>query len=424
MSTPTLGSRSTRALLGIMSALAWVLVLISGASADQDPPGCQGSGASVALFVFFADGTTDATGQTLTECESVVYQAQLCHRGQEMGVTVCNIEGGSLSITTPDGVTHDATPPGGVPLLEFDTVTGEPECVFSEKVPYQIDPVNDPPMANVTFDYTDGTSHTGVPDTDVSASTGIGNNIAPCPDPTECMNSFCDPTATDGVHTGLCVDDFVPDSTPCTDTGNECTTAGCDGAGNCDQDHIIVPDSTPCTDTDMDDCTTAGCNAVGMCDQLHVTIPDCNPFCNPSRIRFDQVSNLNRSGDLDTFYLRIGYNFQSAAYNPTTDGLKVTLSNLNGTIWSGTLLPGDVIKKGRAWRYRDRNGVRDGIQSVTTSPRKDGLWRLSLSVIGDFSAATLPEMTVTLEALGTSVSKPATWHQIPEGWQVFFSRPR
>jgi hypothetical protein len=82
-----------------------------------------------------------------------------------------------------------------------------------------------------------------------------------------------------GCASGVCVPNHinVADSTPCTDTGNECADAGCDGAGLCDQLHNTDPDSTACEDTDGDPCTTAGCDAGGTCDQLHLLNQD--PIC-------------------------------------------------------------------------------------------------------------------------------------------------
>jgi hypothetical protein len=440
----------SRALVGIVGTLTWGLVLASGASAHQEPPGCQGSGVNLQLFVFFSSGPpNDATAATFSECETVVYQARLCQAGIGIGgVPVCALESGAIEITTPDGTVTDVTPAGGIPLLSF--VGGQPECIDSETVTYTVSPADVVGGEVVAVaNYIDGVSHTGPMNGTASAETDINNDVAPCPDPIPCVNRFCDPTATDGPRMGLCVEEILdstpcpdtdgnecttagcdaagicdqdhvldPDSTPCTDSdGNECTTAGCDAAGNCVQDHILVQDSTPCTDNDMDDCTMAGCDAAGMCDQLHVTVPDCPPFC-ASNLRFDQ------SGTLDTLFLRLGYtNLQNAPYDPTTDGLKITLSNANGVVWSGALLPGDIIKRGRAWRYRDRTGVRNGIRALTTSPRKrDGVWRLSLSVTGDFSAATLAEMTVTVEAAGMTVPKTSLWTQVPDGWQTFFRR--
>ena len=92
-------------------------------------------------------------------------------------------------------------------------------------------------------------------------------------------------------------------STPCEDRDRDlCTTPGCDGAGNCDQNHIVKPcrfdecntgecdpgtglcipvePSTPC-DTDGNECTQAGCTLVdpetGICDQNHILVPESTP---------------------------------------------------------------------------------------------------------------------------------------------------
>src|SRR5205814_8998148 len=88
------------------------------------------------------------------------------------------------------------------------------------------------------------------------------------------------------------------DSTPCPDSdGNACTTAGCNGAGVCDQNHMTQPcpgpeecnggcdpttgqctpkTSTPCTDTDGNVCMLAGCGIsatdphLAVCGQTHM----------------------------------------------------------------------------------------------------------------------------------------------------------
>jgi hypothetical protein len=117
------------------------------------------------------------------------------------------------------------------------------------------------------------------------------------------------PTCTDSAcaafvcnqQTGQCDRDPTNDpaaSTSCPDTDqNACTTAGCDGLGNCNQGHIqtvcqpdtnectddpacdpgtgrcdhpLTASSTPCTDTDNDACTTAGCDGQGTCNQSHI----------------------------------------------------------------------------------------------------------------------------------------------------------
>src|SRR5207249_2142911 len=77
-----------------------------------------------------------------------------------------------------------------------------------------------------------------------------------CPPADEC-NGVCDTT------TGKCT---PKTSTPCTDSdGNTCTTAGCEISptnaelGVCVQTHMFASNSTPCADTDGNTCTTAGC---------------------------------------------------------------------------------------------------------------------------------------------------------------------
>jgi hypothetical protein len=147
-----------------------------------------------------------------------------------------------------------------------------------------------------------------------SSQSGSINLCPTCLD-TECSTAVCNQVS------GMC--DFTPkaSSIPCGDTdANACTTAGCDGAGNCVQTHVVTvcqPDtnectddppcdtqtgmcthpptagSTPCTDTDADACTTAGCDGQGTCNQSHImcvtttttttststttTIPGCVP---------------------------------------------------------------------------------------------------------------------------------------------------
>src|SRR3989449_8290283 len=123
---------------------------------------------------------------------------------------------------------------------------------------------------------------------------------------TPCLDSVCN------QMTGMCENTPKQTSTPCPETdGDACTTPGCDGLGNCDQQHMVttcpddnnpctgpgvcnpqsgtcefpnLPTSTPCPDNDNDACTTAGCDANGNCDQLHMVktcADDNNPCTGP-----------------------------------------------------------------------------------------------------------------------------------------------
>ncbi len=100
----------------------------------------------------------------------------------------------------------------------------------------------------------------------------------PCPDTdgNVCTSAGC-------TGAGACNQGHVsaPASIPCPDIdGNVCTSAGCNGAGGCSQNHVFAPASTPCTDLDPLDCGTAGCDGAGGCDQDHIAIDCCAAFPN------------------------------------------------------------------------------------------------------------------------------------------------
>jgi hypothetical protein len=459
------GLRSPAKALGVVGSLALCGLLATDSFAHREPVNCQGSGVNLQLFVFRANGTSDATGQTFTTCETVVYQARLCQAGLSGGIPVCAIQSGELVITTPDGTATDVTPAGGVPLLTFDPITGS-DCVLSDTVTYMVDPADAtgaPPTVTAIANYNDGIAHTGTTDTMTNAETEIGNELTPCPSDV-CQEGVCNPNLSDGTRTGLCelqpaqastpcgtdtdgnactspgcddmgncVQDHIlaTDSTPCgPDTdGNACTSPGCDDQGMCVQDHVIIPESTPCTDNDGNVCTIAGCDVTGACNQSHIVIPDCNPVCThpcPSTIRFDNRRTPTEL--LDTLHVRTGYVLGPMAFDPAAEGIKVSIANAGGTIWTGTLLPGDLIKRGSVWIFRDRGAskgmpLRDGIAYLSTSRRGDGVWRFRLHVVDDLSAATTAEMTLTIEAAGKVFSRTSIWTQLSNGWRVDLKIP-
>src|SRR2546422_9889023 len=286
-----MGARASRIIASLVA-----VVLFWGAQravAHQDPPGCATTGLAFGVAVFRADGVTPIAGnQTVSPCETVQYQFTVQYR---TGTADCGFQGGSMILQTPDGVFHNTTPAGGVPLISpFDGVTS----VDGTKVSYTVraqDIVGGKVQANAFYGCalgannptgcTDPTEHTGPGDSDTlgfpTGSTGIPRGVTPCPLSTQCRTSLCDPTlqgtGADAGRMGLCTFTPVPDSTPCSadNAGNSvtaipgsCKTPGCE-AGECVQAHINVTDSTPCTDTDNNACTMAGCEA-GSCVQTHV----------------------------------------------------------------------------------------------------------------------------------------------------------
>jgi hypothetical protein len=162
------------------------LTMIQPVLADHNPPTCTLSAANVALGPFCnSNGTGSLLGQPVVAGQIVYYQAALSHN-QDI---LCGFDGGQILITTPDGVTTDATPIGGIPLL-----CGSPSCspagvstVFSKIVPYVVRAqdigVNQqffqPCTTNNiqgTVRYTGGVSHCDTADDcDPSAATSVCN---------------------------------------------------------------------------------------------------------------------------------------------------------------------------------------------------------------------------------------------------------
>lgn len=149
------------------SAVAFGVILalflffgLTSAQANQDPVDCDANGVGLSLSVYRADQTTVISGGATVESgESVYYRATLSH----LGSTNCNFSGGSLSIVTPDSVSHELTNP--VPLVS----AGSPHISsFQEYVVSETDVVG----GNITAsaDYVGGESHTGEQHDDAEAS--------------------------------------------------------------------------------------------------------------------------------------------------------------------------------------------------------------------------------------------------------------
>ena len=236
----------------IVASLGAALLFLGAqrAVAHDEPTGCTTTGLAFGVAVFRADGTTPvAAMDRVSPCETIQYQFAVQYRA---GTNDCDFQGGTMILETPDGVFHDTTPAGGVPLLGPGP-DGNPNLFFGTKVTYTVrsqDIVNNTISAtgfygclgpNSPPGCQGPTSHTGTPDSVgfPTGSTGIPRTVTPCPARTACQNSFCNPTKTDGIRTGLCDTSNEPDSTPCTDTDNNaCTRAGCE-AGSCVQTHVV-----------------------------------------------------------------------------------------------------------------------------------------------------------------------------------------
>src|SRR5947208_17017386 len=283
--------RALGAGLEVLLASLFVLGATPRVQAQQNPPGCTGTGISLNLFVERADGSNAGAGSSVSPCETLIYKGSLTG-GVPTGTAVpCCFQGGTVTITTPDGVVHDVTPAGGVPLkcpLDVPTDT--------LAVQYQVrsqDVVNGRITARI--DFTAAESFTGTPPSMgvPIGSTSVPNTVVPCPPSTPCLTSICDPTlqgtGADTGRMGLCTTTNVTDSTPCAadNAGNpvpaiprSCKTPGCE-AGQCVRANIPVTDSTACSADNSGNpvttipgaCKTPGCEA-GECVTQHINVTD------------------------------------------------------------------------------------------------------------------------------------------------------
>jgi len=222
-------------------------------------------GSDTGLFNLEIDGTPEFTDATDGDCTDLVAVSSGTHAVGETAGTNTTLTAYRADISCEDRVgrctldtsihcvvdaTCDLANPGDTCDLTPSPVAGCTNCtsLFVTVDPFQASDI----VCTIT-------------NTNLCETTVCNPPIDP-----ECdLGQVCNPA------TGLCEDHFKPASTVCTDTdGNPCTVAGCDGAGSCDQNHILAPPSTVCADTDDNECTTAGCNGNGICDQTHVLVPD------------------------------------------------------------------------------------------------------------------------------------------------------
>src|SRR5438552_11171084 len=125
-----MSARGSRIVASLVAAILFLGA--QGAVAHQDPPDCSTTGLAFSVAVFRADGVTPVPGSgTVSPCETVQYQLTVQYRNSPD----CGFQGGTMILQTPDGVFHDTTPAGGVPLISpFDGTTSVPGTKVSYTV--------------------------------------------------------------------------------------------------------------------------------------------------------------------------------------------------------------------------------------------------------------------------------------------------
>ena len=208
------------------SLVGAMLLLASSARAHNDPAGCFETGVGIIVFTFRANGTTGVVG-TISECETINYRVRL-QKAQDVS-NICAFSGGTLTLTTPDGVVHTIS--ANVPCIGGDSgLEGcDPGTDFIESglIPYTVSP------ADVTFgivtataNYVGGVVHDNDPNTPgVQAATQRSHAVVFCDDANPCTTDTCDP--------GLAGTSACSNAPVICDDGDPCTTDSCDASKGC-----------------------------------------------------------------------------------------------------------------------------------------------------------------------------------------------
>ena len=92
-------------------------------------------------------------------------------------------------------------------------------------------------------------------------------------------------------------------------------------------------------------------------------------------------------------------------------------------VYTGTLLPGDVAKRGHKWQFLDRqarkgSGSRDGISLAQTSINREGVWRMQFKAFADLSAVVDPFIRVSVFVDGTQIyEREEDWTERRNGFR-------
>lgn len=154
------------------------------AHADIDPPGCTATGGSIILTTLRADGVTPVGGGTVTDGELVKYKATL----GSLASPVCAFQGGTWTLTTPDGVVHVITPGGGVPRIGGTGVASLDSTLISYTVVHSNEIVDTTRHIDASTLYSGGISHKNSGDSLAGPTLGTSEQTVVVHTPTVATN--------------------------------------------------------------------------------------------------------------------------------------------------------------------------------------------------------------------------------------------
>jgi len=230
----------------------------------------------------------------------------------------------------------------------------------------------------------------------------------------------CDPPASQG---GLA------------ECNNDCTLAVCgdgiiEGSEECDPpDAEICDNAIDDNNNGLIDCKDPICSSqdamlIGVCtENCKIKLSMCAPIQkDPARIRF------GREGEPDRFWLHGRIELPHDEMNAVEEAFGITLENADGMIYAAHLQQGDVqpsrASPGKRFFFSDKTakrskGIRGGIYRFSVLLRKvKGVEYATVRIraYGDFSRATMPNMTTQIYGLNEVGFLTADWTEKKKGW--------
>ncbi|MCC6764035.1 MAG: DUF4215 domain-containing protein [Deltaproteobacteria bacterium] len=216
-------------------------------------------------------------------------------------------------------------------------------------------------------------------------STGCGNGIVTgdeqCDDGNQADGDLCEADCT----AARCGNGIL-------DQGEQCDDGHLQGGDGCDATCRLQEVCTNTVDDDGDgaiDCDDTDC----ACLQIQR---------DPAVIRFaHRQPKSSRMRTRPDFFRVHGRLEPKTAHDALTEGLTLVVTNTNGVIYQARLLPGDLQKHWSTLSFVDKaaargEGERDGLYRVKLRRGvRDSLF-VVIEAYGDFSAATLPTMTIQI----------------------------
>lgn len=255
-----------------------------------------------------------------------------------------------------------------------------------------------------------------------------------CTGTSECLAGSCvgtGGTCGDGILQTVCGEQCDnPDDPNCTAgcvaLAGACGNGLIEGNEQCEAPSLEICNDAADNDGDgMIDCADPDCtggsqiNPQPSCGATCTEVPACKPILDdPSIIRISEDPKRN----LFKFHGRVIAH--PDVIDPVEQGWGLVVSNEEGIIFSGAVLPGDMRCKKLNCKFKDvgaRRGtaIRDGIFKLGTRFKKvDGEWSyvFTVKVIADMSRATLERMTTQVYGVGDIGFLTSDWTRKGNGW--------